>query len=113
MVCIMSITFWPSGCCDDELSLNVANGNAYIPAMMMGTAVEEGTVPVHMLEAALDSVQQQCEADYLRPTRTHAKEGYATVIEFGTDWEQVARYKRALVEMLNYCIEHQTSLVWG
>jgi hypothetical protein len=114
----MSITFFPDVAhplANIAPSLNVANGNAHVPCMLMGVRYEDYRVPRHMLGAALDSVQSQSPADYLKPTTTSGgpSTGRIGVIDCGRSWDQVERYRTELISLIAFCQEHECELLWG
>lgn len=102
---------WNTG----EPHLNVANGNAHIPAIMMGIPFENYHVSPHELDAALASVEAQCEADYMKPTTESGGPGtgMCLVIDCGRSCEQIAHYKARLIELIKFCQERKTYLRWG
>lgn len=108
----MSYTFFTGH--DSGPSLNVANGNADVVFTMMGVDPYYcGTIKPEQLGAVLDSVQAQSPADYLKPTTERRGAAGCRVIDCGRTWEQVERYRSALLEIINYCQDHNLAMHWG
>ena len=104
----MSITFHPRGIWDEELTLNVANGNASVPCDFMNADPERGIIPAKFIDRAIVALGN---ADLTAHVRKHVTAG--NHINFGLPFERLEEYWLQLHTILRYCEKHKLALEWG
>ena len=113
----MSYTYFPEqewGETDeDRPSLNVANGNAHIPAEMMGVDFEAYGIPVSKLDSSLLRLTTAYVPAHTRETVETHNPGEARMIFCGVTEDQAEHYRTTLIKIVEYCKEHNLNLVWG
>ena len=105
----MSYDYYPEDHDKDCPSLNVANGNAHIPANIMGIVFGVYQVPFESLGAALDALRELDPERHTRETEHPA----ANVTLCGCPASQIEWYKFQLAVIIGYCKAKKCALRWG
>lgn len=108
----MSITFHPQGIYNEDLTLNVAEGNALVPCVFMHADYDMGRIPVRDLDEALEALAIANLSAHTRESVWEESEGHMVVVNCALPFERLEQYWDRLHDILQYCKKHELPMEW-